>query len=275
MNYGTRLGRKSTLPPKGGELDTNIVPKSSVFGFLESLPWKIGGRGRRYRPSAADLQEHVGGGRFEEAEPLMEESEEHETDNKQGYRRNRSDTVTSKSTTASLSSRGDLFTSEGEDDAVLLDDDEFGMALERRTTGTLSPTDDRSSKRSRRKRAERSRASTKTDSSRETRRERTASIPENETEVIEMLKEDPIPSLGDLKREEEQTGEDEEQDVESKRQAAMQSARERGLVDVAKDTRRESGKTSEEVTSVDDRSQAAIEGQDTPTVDRNIPKEPE
>ena len=276
MNYGTRLGHKSTLPAKGGELDANVVPKSSVFGFLEGLPWKIGGRGRRYRPSAADLHEHVGGGRFEEAEPFMEGSEGHEEmDGKRGHRRNRSDTVASKSTTGSLSSRGDLFTSEGEDDAVLLDDDEFGMALERRTTGTLSPSDDRSSKKSRRKRLDRSQASTKTGSSRETRKERTSSIPENEVEAVQGFEQDPDSSLGELKREEEQIEEDEERDVESKRQAATQSGRERDLVDARKDDNKGSSKTREAVTPVYARNPATTEGQGQSPMDRAIPKEPE
>ena len=237
MNYGSRLGRRGILPPKRGELDPNVVPKSSVFGFLESLPWKIGGRGRRYRPSAADLQEHVGGGRFEEAEPLMEESEESGIDGKRNHGRKRSDTLASKSTTASLSSRGDLFTSEGEDDAVLLDDDEFAMALERRNTGTLS--DDRSSKKARRKGSRRSHNSTETASSREAKKvgqeEGIASAPKSEAEGVRLLVEDTVLSLHDLKREEEQAEQDEEEGVKNDRQAAMQAARERGLMDTVGD----------------------------------------
>ena len=135
MSYGSGIiRRKSIGVPNDGRSDPNLVPKSSMFGFLESLPWKIGGRGVRYRPSAADLQENVGRG-SRETQPLVEESEESGTDTKRGrHGRNRSGTATSRSTNNSLSSRGDLLPSEDEDDAVPLDD-EFAMVLERRNTG--------------------------------------------------------------------------------------------------------------------------------------------
>jgi len=56
MSYGSGLvGRKNPGAPKDRRSDSNVVPRSSVFGFLERLPWKIGGRGARYRPSVADL----------------------------------------------------------------------------------------------------------------------------------------------------------------------------------------------------------------------------
>ena len=164
MTYGTGVARRKSLGiPRDGGPDPNLVPKSSMFGFLERLPWKIGGRSVRYRPSAADLQENVGKG-AREAEPLMEESEESITSKRRGrHGRNRSGTANSRSTTNSLSSRGDLFPSEDEDDAVPLDD-EFAMVLGRRNTGTAS--DDRSSKKSKRRPAT-SPVSTKTVSSRD------------------------------------------------------------------------------------------------------------
>ena len=276
MSYGSRLGRKTTSSTKGGEVDPHVVPKSLIFGFLENLPWKIGGRGTRYRPTAADLQENVGRGRFGEAEPLMEESEESGTDRKRKHRRNRSDTVNSRSTTTSLSSRGDLFTSEGEDDAVLLDDDEFAMVLERRATGTMS--DDRSSRKSRKKNSHRSRASTKTRSSGETpksaKQQRASSIPESEAEAVELAKDTQVPSLDELQREEERIKENEERNIESKRQAAAQIAQERGLVETRMHEQvqqRESDHATVPIQSED----PAIPEQQAVEEDVDIPKEPE
>ena len=247
-----------------------------MFGFLDNLPWKIGGRGTRYRPTAADLQENVGRGRFGEAEPLMEESEESGTDRKRKHRRNRSDTVTSRSTTTSLSSRGDLFTSEGEDDAVLLDDDEFAMVLERRATGTIS--DDRSSKKSRKKNSQRSRASTKTRSSGETpksaKQQRASSIPESEAEAVGLAEDTQVPSLDELKREGERTKENEERHLESKRQVAAQTAQERGLAETGRHEhvqRREPNHAIVPIQSKD----PAIYGQQVAEEDVDIPKEPE
>ena len=220
MNYGSRgLGPKRI---KGGEDDPHVVPKSSMFGFLESLPWKIGGRGVRYRPSVADLQENVGR-RSNEAEPLISDPD----DGRSRHKRNRSDTVGSKSTTNSLSSRGDLFPSEDEDDAVPLDD-EFAMVLERRTTGATS--DDHSSRKKGKKRPSGSRSSTNTGSNRgiksEIRRSSTSS-----TKGIDKVdtEDDDIPSLSELKQEEERIRREEESRVEEQRQAAQRLALERGL----------------------------------------------
>ena len=88
----------------------------------------------RYKPSAADLQEHPGLRPSDlevEVEPLLEDEDGEESGKK--HVRNRSLTNGSQHTTDSLSSRGDLFPSEDEDDAVPLDD-EFAMVLERRIT---------------------------------------------------------------------------------------------------------------------------------------------
>lgn len=230
MSYGTGLSRRKSLGvPRDGGSNPNIVPKSSMFGFLERLPWRIGGRSVRYRPSAADLQENVGKA-VREAEPLMEESEESITNVRRGrHGRNRSDTANSRSTTNSLSSRGDLFPSEDEDDAVPLDD-EFAMVLGRRNTGTLS--DDRSSKKSRRKPGT-SPVSTKTASSRDTRsnsKKLSSSSPASgEIPSVVEIAEDRETSMVDLKEEEEQVRKEEEAEIESKRQAAQRLALERGL----------------------------------------------
>lgn len=224
MSYGSwGAGRR-----KGGEGDddVNIVPKSSMFGFLERLPWKIGGRGVRYKPNVANLQENVGR-RGMDAEPLIDEGGEREG---RGHARSRSGTVGSRSTTNSLSSRGDLFPSDDEDDAVPLDD-EFAMVLERRTTGTTS--DDHSSGTRTGKRPSGSRASTKTGSSRDTRsmkkegRGKSTSSGRNR-QLIQTAEED-IPSINDLKHEEERVRRQEEAEVEHRRQAAQRLALERGL----------------------------------------------
>ncbi|KAL8828856.1 MAG: hypothetical protein Q9191_002351 [Dirinaria sp. TL-2023a] len=231
MSYGSGIiRRKSIGVPNDGRSDPNVVPKSSMFGFLESLPWKIGGRGVRYRPSAADLQENVGRG-SRETQPLIEENEESGTDTKRGrHGRNRSGTATSRSTNNSLSSRGDLLPSEDEDDAVPLDD-EFAMVLERRNTGATS--DDRSSKKSKTKSSGRSRTSTKTASSKDTKsiRKRRRSMSTSSVNIPDVSEsaETDGPTIIDLKREEEQLRVEEEAQVEAKRLAARMLASERGL----------------------------------------------
>ena len=147
-----------------------------------------------------------------------------------GHTRSRSDTVGSRSTNNSLSSRGDLFPSDDEDDAVPLDD-EFAMVLERRTTGTMS--DDHSDGKKKGKRPSGSRASTKTGSSRGTRsaekgRRGTSASSKRNRPLIQTAEED-IPSIIDLKHEEELVRRQEEAEVEHRRHAAQKLALERGL----------------------------------------------
>ncbi|KAG7145029.1 hypothetical protein HYQ46_006231, partial [Verticillium longisporum] len=56
MSYGTRgAGRRKA----SGELDPTIIPSTQPLGFLSKLPWKVG-KTLRYKPSAADLQDHPG-----------------------------------------------------------------------------------------------------------------------------------------------------------------------------------------------------------------------
>lgn len=223
MSYGG-LGRGKGGATKDREEDPNIVPHSSMFGFLERLPWKIGGRGTRYRPGVADLQENMGR-RGPEAGPLIGDG-----DGGRGrHGRSRSDTMNSRSTNNSLSSRGDLFPSEDEDDAVPLDD-EFAMVLERRTTTT---SDDRSSRRKSGKRPSGSGKSSKSASSKETRSTRKEGrSPSNssrkEAGLVETT-EDDAPSMVDLKHEEERARREEEAQLEERRQAAHRLALGRGL----------------------------------------------
>ncbi len=235
MSYGARGDksgrRKGGVLPHDGGPDPTVIPKNSVFGFLERLPWKIGGRGVRYKPSAADLQEHPGRSKHDgaEGEPLIEESDEDDgRTRRNNQNRARSSTVNSQSTANSLSSRGDLFPSEDEDDAVPLDD-EFSMVLERRPTNS---TDETGSGRTRSKRRPTaSRTSLRTHSSKETKnsakrdRESSASsIPQ----VAEADVEEP-PTITDLKQEEERVQNEEDAEVERKRLAAQKLASERGM----------------------------------------------
>lgn len=219
MNYGGIASRRKLAED---DMEANMVPKSSMFGFLESLPWKIGGRrGRRYKPSAADLQDVGEGSRktriHGEDEPLISESESGD-EGRKGHGRKRSGTVGSRETTNSLSSRGDLFPSEDEDDAVPLGD-EFAMVLARRTTqGTMS--DDNS--RGKSKAASARTRSSKSLASLQTKKRRPSD---------ERAEEPEISSMTDLKTEEDRIKVEEEGSIIRKREAAKRLAAERGLLD--------------------------------------------
>ncbi|MCJ1468170.1 hypothetical protein MMC07_006798 [Pseudocyphellaria aurata] len=230
MSYGSRVVRRKSFGVPKDKSDPNIVPKSSIFGFLESLPWKIGGKGFKYRPSAADLQENVGRGRGE-GEPLIEEGDEGDADAARGRSgRNRSGTTASRSTTNSLSSRGDLFPSEDEDDAIPLDD-EFAMMLERRNTGAT--LDDHSSGKTRGSRPVGSRTSTKTGSSKGTKstaaKPRATSASSGNVPGLAEAEDEDVPSMTDLKQEEEHVSREEEAQIEKRRHAAQILAQQRGL----------------------------------------------
>lgn len=128
-------------------------------------------------------------------------------------------------TTDSYSSRGDIFPSDDEEygDAVPLDD-EFAMALERRTT-----SDDMSSG----KRPRMSRTSTHAKSSRSVKRQsRPASTKSSSSQPVSYSSEPPTkaePTMLELDQEEQRLRAEEEQEIERKREAAQKLARERGL----------------------------------------------
>ncbi|KAF2109121.1 hypothetical protein BDV96DRAFT_503265 [Lophiotrema nucula] len=241
MSYGQRsrdprynaARRKSAIQPRDGGPDPTLIPSSSYFGFLGRLPFNIGGKGLRYKPSAADLTEHPGQGRrsHEEGQPLSEDSDEEAargSENK-SHRRQRSDTSATGNTTDSLSSRGDIFPSEDElDDAVPLDD-EFAVALERRTTGQF---DEASSGKTRSgsKRPAGSRMSTRTASSRNTHDSGRRSNDDARMKGSASGPIEEVPTLDDLKQEEERLRLEEEQQVARKRQDAQHLALRRGLV---------------------------------------------
>lgn len=213
--------------------DPTVIPSSSLLGFLERFRWRLGARGHKYRPSAADLQEHPGGGRDDalEGEPLLGEGDDagdRVDDTKNG--RDRSATQSSRETANSLSSRGDLISSDEEEDAVPLDD-EFALALghrgesdadERRsgstrrsTSGTVSSKTTTSSRRSRTRRKK--------------GRQKSPSV--YDAEVIHDVE---VPSLSDLKKEEEQAELLEESSIDKKRKAAHKLASKQGLEKDAK-----------------------------------------
>jgi hypothetical protein len=235
MSYGTK-GRRKSLEP-----DPTVIPSTSALGFLGRLPFKVGGT-LRYKPSAADLQEHPGAFRAEfreeEGEPLIsDEHSEDERDNQKGHKRTRSSTTSSGETSDSFRSRGDLFPSDGEDDAVPLSD-EFAMVLERRMTVNA---DDRSSGKTRSSKGKRPAASrnisrnlSRTDQSSNSRPSLSsrrvssgASLPQTPNILSPHMAE--TPSLTDLQREEDRVRHEEELEVERKRQAAVKLAVERGL----------------------------------------------
>lgn len=226
MSYGSR-GRLPTRIPGGKEPDPTIVPSSSYFGFLERLPFKIGTRGLRYKPSAADLQENPGGLRIRdvEADLFIEEEDESET----MMRRPRSDTTGSRETQGSLSSRGDLIPSDEEEDAVPLDE-EFAVALTRRITNT---GDERNGGKSSRRPGP-SRGSTRTVSTRSTRsgnKSRRSSSKKSIEPLSPSVQEHAKPpSIIELDREEDKVRAEEELEVEQKRRAAQKAAMEQGLV---------------------------------------------
>jgi hypothetical protein len=227
MSYGARrdkYGRRKSQPRNDPESDPTLIPASSYFGFLGRFSSKLtGAKTLRYKPSAADLQEHPGASRTMPS--LAEEDSEF-------FQRKRSNTAGSNGTTDSFSSRGDLFPSEDEDDAHELDD-EFAMVLERRTTGAgLEDVDNNGKPRRPGKRPSTASrlSSTRTMSSRSTRssnrRSRAASTSPSREATIERK---PIPSLTELKQEEDRLREEEEAAIASRRHAARGLALKRGL----------------------------------------------
>jgi hypothetical protein len=238
--------RKSTLD---NEPDPTLIPGSQ--GFIARL---FGGKTKnlRYKPSAADLQEHPGARRLgrdlTEGEALLAE-EGVEGSGKRRHRRIRSSTVTSGHTTDSLSSRGDIYPSDEElGDAIPLDD-EFAMVLERRTTQS-GPETESSSQRTResgeqqrRKRGKRPSAGsrTSTHSSRSRKRRSRTNSSAAQTPIDEVPPDHDFgqtegdevdaPSLSELKAEDSRLAKLEEEEVNRRREEAQRLAAERGLLE--------------------------------------------
>jgi len=230
MSYGTRAGkgRKKSL-----ENDPTIIPSTNTLGFLGRLPFKLGGT-LRYKPSAADLQEHPGRHDHpeeDEAEPLIPEDEsEEDRDWTKGHRRQRSSTASSGETSDSFRSRGDLFPSDGEDDAVPLDD-EFAMVLERRMTGDGSSGKIKVSKGKRpaaSRKASRTMSRTHSATQRPKVDMRQSSSATSLPQISDSTTPD-TPSIAELQLEEQRIREEEDGEIERKREAAGRLAIERGL----------------------------------------------
>jgi len=243
--------RKSGAQSHDAASDPTVIPGSSFFGKL------FGGKALRYRPSAADLQEHPGARRLArdrtEGEALLEDSEPSESGARKTHRRARSGTAGtagSGETTDSFSSRGDIFPSDGEDDAVPLDD-EFAMVLERRTTQSagdapetenISNNRPRSSKRGKRPSAG-SRTSTRRTHSIRSRGSSTTTGLKGRSRGSSTSAAPPTPSLDDdtptpptmseLRREEHGIEQREEAEIGRRRLEAQKLAEGRGLMDTA------------------------------------------
>lgn len=277
MSYGTR-GRRKSLEP-----DPTVIPSTSALGFLGRLPFKLGGT-LRYKPSAADLQDHPGAQRSdfhdEEGEPLIPDDQSDDGGiRRKGHNRNRSSTASSGETTDSMRSRGDLFPSDGEDDAVPLSD-EFAMVLERRMTNTT--TDDRSSGKTKAGKGKRpsgsrtvSRTLSRTTQSSQSRpsihRASSASLPQTPDAQSPGMVE--TSSLTDLQQEEERIRHEEEMEVERKRQAAVKLAIERGLHAEEPESISETKMEPTQVANIPTSDEVPVENAATPSTDA-LPEDP-
>ena len=230
MSYGTRGPRRTA----SGHEDPNVIPRTAPLGFLGRLPFKMGGT-LRYKPSAANLQDHPGApvvGHEEEHEPLLGTSDEEEEAprRRSPLSRPRSNTGGSGDTSSSYRSRGDLFPSDGEgdEDAVPLDD-EFAMALDR--------VDDRGSTKTRSSKGKypmdktgMSRTVSRTTMDSTHSRESAKGANGRAVSSPFPASEDPMtPSLEDLQQEEERAEREEMEEIERRRRAASQLALRRGL----------------------------------------------
>lgn len=166
---GGRRKRHTAAQPDGrGAPDPTVIPSTSVFGFLSRFPWWKRTE-LRYRPSAAGLQEHPGmprhfpnytdddddgqGGDGELRQSLLNGTSQRNApaagrDISRIYQqypsprgRKRSQTDSSHTSGESFRSRGDLFPSDGEDDAVPLGD-EFSIVLRGSASGGGSGASD-------------------------------------------------------------------------------------------------------------------------------------
>ena len=223
MNYGTRGDQRARPRRLGMPYDHDAqtyIPKNSYFGFLERLPFRKS-RGLRYTPSAADLKIRGAG-----PSKADDESSGHEGSEGQGTRhkgRQRSSTQGSRQSQGSYSSRGDIFPSDEEDDAIPLDD-EFAMALEPHDAS--STKDDTSSGRTRKSKSGPKRsASTETNTSYSGHRSPNAEDATLDSGVLDSR----VPSIHDLQRQEREVQQQEDSEIVTKRDAAEKLARDRGL----------------------------------------------
>ncbi|KAK6833234.1 hypothetical protein PG987_007928 [Apiospora arundinis] len=215
MSYGTREARRKSSTAE----DPTIIPSTQPIGFLGRLPFKFGGP-LRYKPSAANLQEHPGRHGLEgEHEPLLGGADDHHEAHFMRF----------------VSVEGDLFPSDGEgdEDAIPLDDefaDEFAVALDR-----VASTDDRSSNKTRSSKGKRKASSAYSVQRSASRTTLGSTYSRHSSSMLHQTPELAIPQVAepsvieDLQYEEEQLRQQEDEEIERKRQAAAQLALERGL----------------------------------------------
>lgn len=259
FDYGSvGIARRKTIGEAGH--DPTIIPNSSYFGFLDKLPFKVGRRNLRYKPSAADLQErqeHSGKMSTDLGDEIYEGDEEAST-GLLGYGRKRSGTAGSGHTTDSYSSRGDLFPSDDEEaDAVALDD-EFTASLTRRGSA-----DDASSGRGKFKKGKRpstSRRSTRKSMPRAPSGTSRSSSDNAKSPMSEI--ENPLPTIEDLRKEERGAVVELEGELEKKREAARRLAMEKGLA-FASDASHEHEPEQQQPHSQDERAELKASEMDT------------
>jgi len=248
MSYPRDRRRKSHEGASGAD----SLGGPSFFGRLFG-----GSRAVRYKPSSADLQDHPGAKRAGkdrgEGEALLEESEGSVGRVAKRHGRKRSGTAGSRETMDSLSSRGDIFPSDEEDDAIPLDD-EFAMVLERRNTQSGPETETSSGNTGSiapKKRGKRPSAGSRVSSRRtiSTRsdgeaRSRNASVVHTplEQSVLNDIedvsaKEIEVPTMIELSQEERDLATEEESEIERKRDEARRAASERGLADAQQESK--------------------------------------
>ncbi|PKY02104.1 hypothetical protein P168DRAFT_320663 [Aspergillus campestris IBT 28561] len=238
MSYGARrVRRKSTALAPDSRSDPTVIPSSSFLGFLERFPWRMGARGVKYRPSAADLQEHPTGLRrnVQEDEPLLEEAAGEEDEGQAaagGNGRYRSSTQSSRETANSLSSRGDLFPSDEEEDAVPLDD-EFALTLaSRRSTGLESDDylgDKPESMRSMSGTFSVESKDSKPRKAKKSKKKKSSRLHSTPSSTVEVIQDNTGSAMEDLQKEEQQAAIEEEARIIQRRLAARQLAAQRGL----------------------------------------------
>lgn len=239
MSYGTRRGGEADVDDD--DPSTTIIPSTAPLGFLGRLPWKVGGT-LRYKPSAAFLKDHPGGGaRLDENRPLLDREDENEDVDlhphvtRHTHSRKRSGTAGSGVSSDSYRSRGDLFPSDGEEyeDAMEIDD-EFAVALARVDDRASSNTRSSKGKRPAR-RGSRAVSATTLSSSTSKSSLRAAGSGGQPRGQQQSNLEDSMhstivtPSMEDLQLEEDAVARQEDEEVARKRQVAAQLARQRGL----------------------------------------------
>ncbi|KAB8336765.1 hypothetical protein FH972_021074 [Carpinus fangiana] len=238
MDYGSRTDRMT--PPArrrtlGERSDPTVIPSQSYFGFLRNLPFSVGKRVLRYKPSAEGLQDRPKGKTraVPEDESIAELDEDDLSEaGKAQHGRTRSTTVTSGHTTDSFSSRGDIFPSDDED--AIPFDDEFDLGDAK--SGS-TPDDTSSGKKS--TRPGNSRRTSRTTSSQSAHRprkprknssgRRSSGRSSIKSPIMSPTNMDQLPEIADLRLEEQRVQAEEEEAIERHREAAQTLARARGL----------------------------------------------